>query len=1140
VTGTVSRESWAQLINAISGRPTAGILARALADARELPEARAFEIVTEALDDGQLLEEDTGGPFPNVTLPDVDDETLSVVGDVPPSNPTSASGESAFLPPDEGCNARSDWSAANFARATSDTYPPALLEREQWMGRRGKLPFSPWAERDHPEADPDKDARYKWGLSENYATGGRVALAEDDSRLDGRVLIQLEDDPFAFVDGDDVRCPETGEVHPDFVQVLGRLGVTYADVSTSGTGVHAYYQGALPNDQSQAVFEIDAEPWGANDDAPTVEIYAGKHVNVATGEHVHGTPLDVNRWDDDGLRAVLKQYDALKEPTPTHDTDQDREDLADYEPTASTHDERTDDIRDVLKAVDRLRPRDLRLRTSKVGADGNGWQKWDPSSYRTSSGNDSLHCPVGEAVFYDQKHGEGFGLLSLLAAEEGIISNPWDRLDGADWWDTITLAREQGAPIPEYVGGRGEDVEHVAVFPPAVRDLTQAASGWDWRHTAESGARDLSINNARERTVTAIADAYTSGDRVLVEALPTMGKSYGAVKAAADTDDQVTILTGRGLKEQYQQFRDWCDEHGLSHYTLPSFKRDCDTANGEHGEDWASTADGWYNRGATPKQIHAQGEYVLGHPLPCQQHEGRRCPYASKWDFDPDDYDVLIGHYAHAHKQKVTGGRTVVFDEFPDAYETHLGARLQSAVSSWLKRTDGVPFDDYTDLIEHRSDQSRHADALLWFDEHGIEPDETGVFDDTSAHATAPLAVFTLLASDDLGNGFERASLHDGALGTFDREQGNVSLLRPPNLKYASGVVALDGTPTKRMWELALGERLNHRPVLQSDERAEYVRDALNLNLVRTTDAVKPYNSADHVNTDQDGALLEAIREQHGERPSLITTSTAKGEYDKAGLLNLVDETKHYGNVLGSNEFDDTRLGAVIGSNHYGDGYIKKWGAYAGEAVERNDEKGAGLSYGTFGDDVLTHMREHDTLQASMRFGRDGNGAVVYVHTDTLPEWVPLAGEGRVLSTWSDGMRDVIEALEDLETATTAEVVEHPAVDLSRQQVFKHLEGLRERGVLAREQDAEDGRRMVWTDDGLHRLGEHGEADLEPVEWDDLTDAEVRQVVRTSYYTWDLTKIDSDSLGASSSPAEEIPPSTGRALSGGDDPPSRS
>jgi len=512
-----------------------------------------------------------------------------------------------------------------------------------------------------------------------------------------------------------------------------------------------------------------------------------------------------------------------------------------------------------------------------------------------------------------------------------------------------------------------------------------------------------------------------------------------------------------------------------------------------------------YNRGATPKEIHKHAEDEFGRPLPCQAHEGQQCSYTQKWDFDPDDYDVLIGHYSHTHKQKVTSGRTVVFDEFPDAFETTLGHRLQPAVSYWLAATEEVPFDDYTDLIEHRDEPDRRADALLYFEEHGLDPAERHVFADSGAHALAPMAVFTLLAGDDLGNGFETADLGDHGIATYDRSRGEVSILQPPAMDYASGIVALDGTPTKRMWELALGGRLNHRPVLQPEERAEYITDALNLNIVSTTEYVKPYNSADHVNTDRDAALLEGIADEHGERPSVITTATAEEEYADAGVTEYIDRTKHYGNVLGSNEFKTDRLGAVIGSQHYGDGYLKKWGAYAGEAVERDEGKGVDLSYTGLGDQVLTHMREHETLQAAMRFGRDGNGAVVYVHTDTLPEWVPVAGEGRVIDVWSDGMQSVVTALERLGEANTAEIADAPEVDLSRQQVFEHLETLRDRGVLVREQDAEDGRRVVWGDDGLHRLGEHGDAELEPVSIDDLTEAEVRQVSRSSIYTWEFT-----------------------------------
>lgn len=692
----------------------------------------------------------------------------------------------------------------------------------------------------------------------------------------------------------------------------------------------------------------------------------------------------------------------------------------------------------------------------------------------------------------------------------------------------------------DYHGDRAsESRDHVAVLPPAVRELTSATTGWDWRHAARDGQRDLTIDDARDRTTAAIADAYERFDHSLVEALPTMGKSYGAVKAAAETGEQISFLTGRGHKEQYQQIREWCDEHGLDHYTLPSFTRDCETANGEHGREWADRVRSWYHRGATPKEIHKAAEYVLGHPLPCHEHG---CTYSAKWDFDPDDYDVLIGHYTHAHQSKVTSGRAVVIDEFPGgAYETELGFELQGAVSCWLAKTAGVPFEDYTDLIENRDDQARRADALLWFENRGTDVDQGHVFDDPKAHASAPLAVFTLLAGEDLGNGVEKASVGDGGQSVFDRERGVMTVLRPPELDYARSVVALDGTPTREMWDLALGTRFNHRQVLAETERAEYIENALNVNLVRTTDAVKPYNSADHVTSDQDGALLEAIRERHGRPASVITTATAEGEYDADGVLDngLIEETKHFGNVLGSNEFDDTRVGAVIGSNHYGDQFLKKWGAYSGKVVERNDEKGAALSYGAFGDRILAHMRDHETLQAALRFGRDGNGAVVYVHTDTLPEWVPVAGVGRVIRTRARGERQLLDALGESGWTDwrTADLAEHSDVSLSERQIRTHLHRLAEEGHL--DVSVENGG-YVWRDDGLHRIGDHGEVELDAIDLDELGEHEAAEVARSSSYTWSFRSSPgdpSDPVDSSDSLTSSQPTVDETGVSSGNPPP---
>ena len=1112
------------------------------------PASRAFG-------DGALCDECYTTVTGENTAPDADSTDATPGSD--PGNTVSTTAEHAGA--GEDGDSGGEWADVDFTETASDTYPPTLLDREQWMGRLDgeKRPFAPWGDADHPDADPEKDARYKWGLAENYTTGEKVGMAEDDPRLGGRIFIQRDADPFAFVDGDDVRDPETGDVHPTFRGILARLGATYADVSTSGAGVHAYYRGDLPNDMGQAVFQIDTDPWGANDDPPTVEVYANKHVCVTTGEHVRDTPPDVRAWDADALADVLDEYDALEPETEHagHDTDRDLgTDLDDHTPDATDRDDTATDARDITLAVDRLQPADLPLRTRQVDTDATGWEKWDPSTYRTSAGNDSLHRPPGEPVFHDFKHGKSFGVLSLFAAEQGILSKPWDRLAGDEWWTAVDTAREQGAPIPEYDGPTRGDADPVAVLPPAVRDLSTAASGWDWRHAAARDDDTLSVDDARERTTDAIADAYTAGDRVLVEALPTTGKSYGAVAAAAETGKQVSIFTGRGNKEQYEQFREWANEHDLDHYKLPAFMRDCPTANGEHGDEWAERVRDWYRRGATPQAIHKFAESVLGRPLPCQEHDNHSCRYASKWDFDPDEFDVLIGHYSHAYKQKVTSGRVCVFDEFPGVYETTFGPALQGAVSYWLQTTDAVPFEDYTDLLEHRDDDERRSDALAWFLDENLERDEIQVFDDASAHAAAPLAVFTILAgaTNDLGNGFEHADLDDVGTGVRDRRTDAVSILQPPALDYAGGVVALDGTPTKQMWELSLDERLNHRQVLADDERAEYIRDALNLNLVRTTEYVKPYNSADHVAVDRDAALLEMITETHDAAPAVITTTTARDEFDDAGVLDIDPETgdvtdgpasavKWYGDVLGSNEFDDERVGAVLGSNHYGDDYIKKWGGYAGRAVERedpsNDGKGTALSYGTFGDKVLTHMREHDTLQAAMRFGRDGNGAVVYVHTDTLPEWVPVAGEGRVVTTWSDGMKSVVRALETLGAATTAEIADHPAVEIGERQVLDHLDTLRNRGVVDRQQDGADGRRVVWRDDGVHRVNDHGDVELDPVDVDDLDKHEVRELARSSIYTWQFANRDA-LLGNSDAPPGErsSTPGTQPSPAGGDPP----
>jgi hypothetical protein len=169
-----------------------------------------------------------------------------------------------------------------------------------------------------------------------------------------------------------------------------------------------------------------------------------------------------------------------------------------------------------------------------------------------------------------------------------------------------------------------------------------------------------------------------------------------------------------------------------------------------------------------------------------------------------------------------------------------------------------------------------------------------------------------------------------------------------------------------------------------------------------------------------------------------------------------------------------------------------------------------------------------------MRFGRDGNGAVVYVHTDTLPEWVPIAGEGRVVSTWSDGMKEVVRAASELGSWRTGDLVEHPAVTIGERQVREHLHALAEQGVV---DVTVEGRGYVWRDDGLHRVGEHGDVELEPVDLEALDADEVAELARSSIYTWEFRNSGGDPPVEAGTTAGTGGEAASPAADGGTDPP---
>jgi DNA-binding transcriptional ArsR family regulator len=92
-----------------------------------------------------------------------------------------------------------------------------------------------------------------------------------------------------------------------------------------------------------------------------------------------------------------------------------------------------------------------------------------------------------------------------------------------------------------------------------------------------------------------------------------------------------------------------------------------------------------------------------------------------------------------------------------------------------------------------------------------------------------------------------------------------------------------------------------------------------------------------------------------------------------------------------------------------------------------------------------------------------------------------------------------IDAAADLKEWRTDEIA--CRVSLTERQVREHLHTLWNRGYL----DARlEGRGFTWRNTGLHRVSDDGEVDLDPADFEDLSEREVAEMERNSIYTWEF------------------------------------
>lgn len=719
----------------------------------------------------------------------------------------------------------------------------------------------------------------------------------------------------------------------------------------------------------------------------------------------------------------------------------------------------------------------------------------------------------------------------------------------------------------------GEGDREPVVVLPKLSPKARAKAWGGLSQDERSGGVTLPQQELYDRVHDAIADSMRRHDQSVIDAIMGGGKTFNFFRALATRDEPGAYFSPR--IELYEQAVEYAQANGFDRgdcYILPSLKRDCPAWKGEYGPEQEHLVKSLYALGVRPKTIHS----LLGDDLGCRQ-DGK-CEYEHRCDFDPDEYPLLIGHYTHAHLPHVTSGRHCAFDEDPAAAFTARieGVQLTKGVNAFLDLHDSPPFDGWDDLIQHRNDSERRQVGLDWFDtaENGDgfdfdEPDEQNAvrFKDEGFHAYAPHAVYAILAADPLEPGypFEQASMpgfgDSARFFTTSEEHGDyyVELQTPPDLQYANAIIALDGTPLVHdgnaiEWENALDRPLNHRQVLTDDERSTFLSETQGNIYIQSSPHIKPYSSGRYTTPQLDAAKLAALRDVYGGgNPAMVFTDKKVCEqYEEAGFerKNLAAGFDYPGNLRGSDEYGDTRLAVQLGSSHHGDHELRRRAAALGETVEPTG-KGIERDYGNdLGNAILYQMREAQSAQNALRVGRDGNGAVFVFDTCAFPDWIPVEDELADVSRWTDTEHAIREtwagfdATDRRDGVTTACVTE--AVEgIGERQVRYALSQFAAKGYLSKERDRDDGRRMLWCDDGLGDLGaadpaeiEFPDIDLDALGTDDEVgeDVEVPADSRIVVFTQNRRNLAPDERGAHE-PARAGPDTASETAGGGGPPP---
>ena len=174
-----------------------------------------------------------------------------------------------------------------------DKIPPALKAFRQWVCYRpNKVPVNPKSDDNAKADDPDT-----WG---EFDQAVRHWEAHRGNGIAGVGFEFSPGDPYAGVDLDKCRNPETGEIEPWALEIVRHFN-SYTEVSPSGTGLHIWIKGKLP-------------PGGRH--KGKIEMYDTGRYFTVTGHHLEGTPTTIEARQAE-LEALHAKFLASPQRTPS-------------------------------------------------------------------------------------------------------------------------------------------------------------------------------------------------------------------------------------------------------------------------------------------------------------------------------------------------------------------------------------------------------------------------------------------------------------------------------------------------------------------------------------------------------------------------------------------------------------------------------------------------------------------------------------------------------------------------------------------------------------------------------------------------------------------------------------------------------